>query len=77
MAEIQTGKPRDKWEVIKMYVMEIESGLHSIGLGLGQVLGFSELNNELHKNREFIAQQHDHRRLKGSTLGGWFITDCH
>lgn len=52
----QTGKPRDRGEVIKMYIMEMECGLSSIGLGLGQALGFSELSNELYKNRELLAQ---------------------
>jgi hypothetical protein len=77
MTKRQTGKPRDRWEDIKMDVMETESGLHSIGLGLGEMLGFSELNNEFHKNREFLVQQNDHQPLKGSTREGWFIMDHH
>jgi hypothetical protein len=37
MVKRQTGKPRDRWEDIKMDVTETESGLHSFGSGLGQV----------------------------------------
>jgi hypothetical protein len=70
MAKRQTGKPRDRWEDSKLDVMETQSELHSIGLGLGQVLGFSELNNEFHKNREFFVQRSDHQPLTGSTMGG-------